>query len=141
MLVYATDEELTGWLDGVPLPANSTTLLRSASLLVRAATKATVYAVDAEGLPTDTVLMQAFADATCAQAALWAAAGIDPAGGGVASSAPVRSKKLGSGSVDYDTSVNASVTAFQAKQAAATQLCAEAYLILSQAGLQAGLYG
>lgn len=134
MLIYATSAQLDDWLDG-PLPANATTLLRSASLLVRGATVASVYDVDTAGLPTDPAVLTAFRDATCAQAAMWSTAGIDPAGGGVASSAPVRSKKLGSGSVDYDTSVNASVTAFTAKQAAARELCAEAYMILRQAGL------
>lgn len=134
MLIYATSAQLDEWLDG-PLPANATTLLRSASLLVRGATVASVYDVDPAGLPTDPAVLAAFRDATCAQAAMWVAAGIDPVGGGVASSAPVRSKKLGSGSVDYDTSVNASVTAFTAKQAASRELCAEAYMILRQAGL------
>lgn len=134
MLIYATAAELITWLGG-PAPANATTLLRSASLLVRGATVASIYGTDTAGLPTDATVRQAFKDATCAQAAMWSAAGIDPAGGGVASSAPVRSKKLGSGSVDYDTSVNASVTAFTAKQAATTSLCAEAWLLLKQAGL------
>lgn len=140
VLVYASAEDFTEW-SGMPAPANVAPLLRSASLLVRRATITAVYGADSNGIPTDGDVLSAFRDATCAQAALWSAAGIDPVGGGVASSAPVRSKKLGSGSVEYDTSVNASVTAFQAKQTAATQLCAEAYLILAQANIPAGLYG
>ena len=134
MRVYATTADLTTWSEA-PAPANAAGLLRSASLLVEAATKAAVYDTGADGKPTAGAVADAFRDATCAQAAMWSAAGIDPAGGGVASSAPVRSKKLGSGAIDYDTSVNASVTAFEAKRAAATTLCLEAWLILQQAGL------
>lgn len=134
MLVYATSTQFDGWLDG-PLPVNATTLLRSASLLVRDATVASIYTVDTEGYPTDTTVRQAFTDATCAQAAMWSVAGIDPAGGGVASTAPVRSKKLGSGSVEYDTSVGGSVAAYNARQSAARELCTEAWMILKQAGL------
>lgn len=134
VLVYASGTDFTTW-SGTPAPANIDSLLRSASLLVRGATIASIYSTDANGIPSDGRVLAAFRDATCAQAAMWVAAGIDPVGGGVASSAPVRSKKLGSGSVDYDTSVNASVTAFTAKQAASRELCAEAYMILRQAGL------
>lgn len=134
MRIYATSEDLTAWSSS-PAPANAAGLLRSASLLVEDATITGIYATDTAGLPTDPAVAEAFRDATTAQAAMWSAAGIDPAGGGVASSAPVRSKKLGSGSVEYDTSVNSSVTAYAMKQAAATSLCAEAYLILRQAGL------
>ena len=134
VLVYASGTDFTTW-SGMPSPANINGLLRSASLLVRGATIASIYSTDANGIPSDGRVLAAFRDATCTQVAMWVAAGIDPVGGGVASSAPVRSKKLGSGSVDYDTSVNASVTAFTAKQAASRELCAEAYMILRQAGL------
>lgn len=134
VIVYASGPDFTEW-SGMAAPAKITPLLRSASLLVRGATVASVYGTDTAGLPSDGAVLSAFRDATCAQVALWVSAGIDPAGGGAATSAPVRSKKLGSGSVDYDTSVNASVAAFQAKRAATTVLCAEAYLILQQAGL------
>lgn len=135
MRIYATTADLTAWLAPAPVPANAAGLLRSASLLVENATIEAVYATNTAGLPTDTAVAGAFKDATTAQAAMWSAAGIDPAGGGVASSAPVRSKKLGSGSVEYDTSAGGSVTAYAARMAAATSLCTEAWLILKQAGL------
>ncbi|KRE79950.1 hypothetical protein [Arthrobacter sp. Soil763] len=136
MRVYATPADLQDWIgQDKPLPANAAGLLRSASLLVEAATITAVYDTDADGKPTASAVADAFRDATTAQAAMWSAAGIDPAGGGVASSAPVSSKKLGSGAISYDTSVNASVTAFEARRAATTTLCMEAWLILQQVGL------
>ncbi len=134
VIVYASATDLETWT-GTSAPPNHTTLLRSASLLVRRATVTAVYPVDSAGIPTDLALLSVFRDAVCAQAAMWASVGIDPAGGGVATSAPVRSKKLGSKSVEYDTSVNSSVAAFNAKAGATRELCAEAYMILKQAGL------
>jgi hypothetical protein len=138
VLVYATNADLTAWLAGAALPANATVLLRSASMLVRSSTVTALYDVDTEGLPSDATVLEAFTDATCAQAAFWAAAGVDPVAGGVSTTAPVRSKKLGSGAVEYDTGVSASVTAFSAKQAAANSLCGEAWMILQQAGIVPG---
>lgn len=140
-MLYATAEQLSAWFDGVPTPANAPSLLRSASLLVRAETVGTVYTTDTDGAPSDPVVRQAFADATCAQVMAWSVAGIDPAGGGVATSAPVRSKKLGSGAIDYDTSVNSSVAMFQARRNVTTSLCYEAWMILTQAGLRVVVSG
>lgn len=132
VLVYATATDLQTWT-GVANPANATQLLRSASLLIQSCTMTSLYAVDGTGLPTDATVLGAFKDATCAQVAYWVAAGVDPASGGVTTTAPVRSKKLGSGGVEYDTGVSASVTAFNAKREAATTMCAEALMILQQA--------
>lgn len=137
MLVYATNEDLTAWPVS-PLPANSAGLLRSASLLVRSTTMTARYAVDGDGLPADAKVLEAFKDATCTQVAFWVGAGVDPTNGGAQTAAPVQSKKLGSGMVQYDTSVNASVAAFQARRDAANSLCAEAWLILQQAGIVPG---
>lgn len=137
MLVYATNEDLTAWPVS-PLPANAASLLRSASLLIRSTTMTAVYAVDATGLPTDPKVLEAFKDATCRQVEFWVAADVDPTNGGAQTKAPVQSKKLGSGMFQYDTSVNASVAAFQARRDAATSLCAEAWLILQQAGIVPG---
>lgn len=134
VLVYATAENLTTWTGGAA-PANVTQLLRSASLLVRESTKTAVYGTDETGLPSDATIADAFKDATCAQVASWVAAGVDPSGAGVSTAAPVRGKRLGSGSVEYDTAVSGSVTAFQAKRAAAVTICPEAFMILQQAGI------
>ena len=134
VLVYADATALTAWT-GQAAPANATQLLRSASMLITSATVASVYGVDDAGLPSDATVLEAFRDATCAQVAYWVAAGVDPAAGGISTSAPVRGKSLGSGRVEYDTAVSGSVNAFQAKRAAATTLCAEAFMILQQAGV------
>ena len=134
VLVYATGPDLAAWT-GVAAPANATQLLRSASMLVRSSTIAAVYGVDDTGLPSDAKIVGAFKDATCAQVASWVVAGVDPSGAGVSTAAPVRGKRIGSGSVEYDTAVSGSVTAFQAKRAAAVTLCPEAYMILQQAGV------
>jgi len=133
-LVYATAADLATWT-GTTAPTNATQLLRRASGLVRKATSVAFYATDTNGLPTDADTLQAFNDATCAQANLWASAGIDPAGGGVAVIAPLRSKRLGSAALDYDTSATSSVTAYSARAKAATELCEEAFDILTTAGL------
>jgi hypothetical protein len=132
VLVYAANADLTAWINPVPLPANSATLLRSASLLIHSYTMTALYGVDSTGLPSDATVLQAFNDATCAQVAAWIAAGIDPVSGGIPTTALVRSKRLGSGAIDYDTSANSSVTVLQAKREAATTLCAEAVMILHQ---------
>ncbi|UXM90947.1 hypothetical protein [Paenarthrobacter sp. JL.01a] len=134
VLVYAATSDLTTWTGGPP-PANATQLLRSASMLITSATVASVYGVDDAGLPSEAKVLQAFKDATCAQVAYWVTAGVDPTGGGISTAAPVRGKRLGSGSVEYDTAVSGSVTAFQAKRAAAATLCAEAFMVLHQAGV------
>lgn len=133
-LIYAAPTDLATWTNATA-PANATQLLRRASSLVRKHTATLFYATDTGGLPTDAVVLQAFKDATCAQAAMWTAAGIDPAGGGVAPITPLRSKRIGSAALDYDTSSTSSVTAYTARTAAALTLCEESVDILQQAGL------
>lgn len=134
VLVYADSTELAAWT-GVAAPANATQLLRSASMLLRSATLTSVYGTDETGLPAEAKVAEAFRDATCAQVASWVGAGVDPSGAGISTTAPVRGKRLGSGSVEYDTAASSSVTAFQAKRVAAVTLCPEAFMILQQAGI------
>ena len=129
MLIYATSAELTTWL-GVAAPANATTLLRSASILVHRATLTAIYDVDAAGLPTDADQLAAFRDATCSQVATWIALALDPAKGAAGAAKVVTSKSIGSASITY------AVTAAAAAMAnAATDLSQEALLILADAGL------
>ena len=64
--VYATPEQLTEWT-GRPAPADAERLLKRASEDIDAALVAAVYATDAAGMPTDPAVVQALADATCAQ--------------------------------------------------------------------------
>ena len=135
MLVHATASDLTAWT-GTTAPANATALLRSASLLVDEATVTAVYATDDTGKATDTTVLGALRDATCAQAAAWAALGVDPVAGPAQQGAtPVSSKTLGSGSVSYDTSAAASVTVQTARARAVTELADDARRILAAAGL------
>ncbi|KHJ74659.1 hypothetical protein [Rhodococcus sp. Chr-9] len=80
MLIYATPAELTTWM-GRDAPDNATTLLREASTLVADACLADIYDTTPDRMPTDQSLRDAMRDATCIQAAFWAAHGIDPAKG------------------------------------------------------------
>jgi len=143
MLVYATTDDLTGWVN--PAPANTGALLRAASALVRRATLTAIYDTDDDGAPSQDFAWAAFRDATCAQVAAWVAADVDPAAGGVQlQAAPTRAKALGTARVEYDTAAAASVTAMSARSAAATRLCQEALLILAAAGLvpsEVGVHG
>lgn len=134
MLIYADESDLSTWLSMDP-PANAAQLLRSASLLVTDGTSGDYYDVDGTGMPSDADTLQAFNDATCAQAAMWMAAGIDPATAGLPPAGPVRLKKIGTGQVEYDTAGQTTVTMAQARQIAAQTLCDESLRILNQAGL------
>lgn len=134
VLIYAASADLAAWM-GAAAPANATVLLRSASLLVREATRNCFYAVDSGNLPTDATIKQAFNDATCAQAAFWAAAGIDPTNP-IAPLSVLNSKAIGSARLGYDTAGAGSVQAYQTRVDAARTLCDEAFRILQDANLQ-----
>lgn len=133
-LVYAAPADLTAWT-GATAPANATQLLRSASLLVRDATASAFYAADTTGLPTDAATLAAFKDATTAQAAFWAANGIDPAAGALPTAGVLRGKKIGSASLDYDTSATVSAAVLQARLDSVENLVPEAVRILRGAGV------
>lgn len=139
-LVYATTADLADW-SSLPSPVNATQLLRSASILVRNGTMTARYATDEDGLPTDPKVVAAFREATCAQATLWQATGIDPATGAMITTNPVASKGIGTARISYDTSAAASVAALSIRRDAATSLCTDAWLILQQAGLVPGGVG
>lgn len=70
MPVYATPEQLTAWT-GQPAPTDADRLLRRASEDVDSALLTAVYCTDAQGMPTDTAIITALADATCAQVEWW----------------------------------------------------------------------
>lgn len=133
-LIYATAADLATWT-GTTAPVNATQLLRRASGLVRKATAVAFYDTDPTGLPTDPDTLHAFNDATCAQANFWASNNIDPASGALTQSGILTSKRLGSASLNYDAAGSGSVTAWQAKVAATTELCEEAFDILAAAGI------
>lgn len=136
-VVYASAQDYSTWVgDSGIMPTNISQLLRSASLLIAEETKAAYYDADADtSLPTDPTILQAFNDATCAQAMVWAQLGIDPNLGGLDVQAPKRGKGIGTARIDYDTSVVTSAAAFAARQQLVTGLCLQAQTILRQVGV------
>lgn len=134
---YATPTDLTEWT-GDAAPADAAALIRHASALVEGATRGARYAVDDGGLPTGPAVVAAFRDATCAQVALWAAAGLDPTTGGIeaTSGRVATSKTIRGATVSYDAA--AAAQAKQARTAALTSVGAETYQILDNAGLIVG---
>lgn len=104
MRVYATEDDLTEWATE-PID-HATALLRAASALIDDATLTAVYDVQADGMPDDPDTRDAFRDAACAQAATWAALGIDPRLGpaGATGKHTVTGKTLGKASLTYSAS-------------------------------------
>jgi hypothetical protein len=131
-LVYADSADLTAWT-GTAAPSNATVLLRSASLLVRRATRSAVYAVDGTGLPADTSVSGAMRDATCAHAAALAAAGVDPLAAGTEAGA-VSASSIGSASVTFADSAAAAA----ARARLSDRLVPEALAVLAAADLLSG---
>lgn len=128
---YASSSDLAAWL-GVAAPPNATPLLRSASLIITDATSTAFYAVDNAGVPTDTVTLQAFKDATCSQAAAMMTLDIDPLAGGVLTSGAESLVRIGSAEIRYGDDVLAAT----AKSKALQSIIPEAKLILEQAGIR-----
>jgi hypothetical protein len=127
---YATSADLATWT-GTAAPTNVVPLLRSASIVIRDATLFAFYAVDGTGTPTDATTLQAFKDATCAQAAAMIALGIDPLAGGVYESSIESLVRIGSGEIRYGDDAVAAA----AKERALASMVPEAKLLLQQAGI------
>ncbi len=127
----AAPTDLAEWTN-TAAPTNAIVLLRSATMLVLRATEGAYYLIDSTtGLPTDQMLIDAMRDATCIQAAAWAAIGYNPLAGGVITATVASSKKIGTASI-----VNEGAIAAAASQAAAGQtLVPEAINRLQQANL------
>lgn len=102
MLVYADEADLSTHV--AELPDNADVLLRFASVLVRRATRFDVYDTTPAGMPDDPWVIDAFRDATCVQAAMWAANGVDPSAGSAGVDGGVESSSIAGGTVKYDTS-------------------------------------
>ena len=98
--IYADATALAAYT-GTTAPANSAVLLRRASSLVGDAIRAKVYDVDVDGLPTDAAQRATLEEATCAQAAAWAANGVDPLAGRAGARKDVASKSGGGVTVQY----------------------------------------
>jgi hypothetical protein len=134
MRIYADTDDLTAWMSPAAVPADAAGLLRSASGLVRSETKTAVYATDDDGYPTDTALIAAFMEATCAQAKFWADHGINPSLGAAGVAPLAASKSIGGASIQYSTYVSTA----EARANAAGVLGPDAWYILSDAGLLGG---
>ena len=129
----AQPSDLAAWT-GAAAPGNATALLRSATSLVLEATLGAYYPVDPlTGLSTDTATAKVLTDATCIQAAAWAAIGYDPATGGVVTALVAEEKSIGSAKLKYA----GAAAAAQAKQTAATGLVPDAVRKLAQNNLLA----
>ncbi len=131
MRIYATTEDLTAWISPVAVPTNAAGLLRSASGLIRSETKTAVYATGTDGYPTDTALIAAFMEATCAQAKFWTDHKIDPSLGAAGVAPLAASKSIGGASIQYSTYVSTA----EARANAAGVLGPDAWYILADAGL------
>lgn len=129
MLVFATEDQLSSWM-GTPGPLNAGVLLREASTLVRSACRADVFDTLPNGLPVDDDKREALQDATCAQAAVWAATDVNPTAGAGGLAREVVSSGIDGASVSYNTA-----TTDSAKAASIGALCPSAYTILRSAGL------
>ncbi|CAM2785902.1 MULTISPECIES: hypothetical protein [Streptomyces] len=77
--VYATPEQLAAWT-GQPAPPGAERLLARASEDVDDALLSAVYRTDETGMPTDPAVVQALANATCAQVEYQLATGDDGTG-------------------------------------------------------------
>lgn len=135
MLIYAQTSDYVTYTGVSDYPDNITSLLRSASLLITEETITSFYDVDDTGLPTDTGILAAFNEATCAQAYLWATLGVDPNLFGIDITTPVKSSKIGTAEVQFDTQLVSSPAALAQAQATISSLCADAQRILRQAGV------
>lgn len=130
----ATPTDLATWT-GTTAPSNAVQLLRSCTTLVLNATESAYYPFDPlTGLATETQTLEAMRDATCIQAAAWAALGINPATGGVLTSKVKQSTKLLSGSITYADSADAAA----ARKLAYENLVPEAMARLQQVNLLNG---
>lgn len=108
MRVYAEPADLMdGWLDEPPTTAVATRAIRYASNLVGKATRCDHYEVDPAGMPTEPDVIEAMRDATCAHAAMWIAAGINPTAGSVGREIGIASQSADGGSVTYADNITA----------------------------------
>ncbi len=108
MLTYAEPDDLAdGWLTELPDNTTAVRLIRYASQLVRAATRLDLYDTYPSGLPVDLDIAEAMRDATCAHAAMWHLAGINPAAGTVGREIAIASQTADGGGVTYADQIDA----------------------------------
>lgn len=122
---YATQADLYGFTPAafkatVPADPEATRLLTRATELVDIALKTAIYDTDTNGYPTDTTLLGALRDATCAQALWWLQTGDETGVGAQWSSMSIGSLSLSRGSRDTG--------------GVGPQLCPQAAVILQRSG-------
>jgi len=100
--VYATTTQLANYLGAAPA-LDSARLLREASKLLDDLILAAVYDVDDEGMPTDSDVTAAFADAVCSQVQFWGEVGEE-----TDISGPLQGVTIGSVSLQYGAGDNRS---------------------------------
>ena len=127
---YASREDLGEWVNPVSDEFEAKTLIREASSLVRKATRFDLYDVTPAGLPSDSFVIAAFRDATCAQVSEWVAADLDPVAGVAGQELQESSSSIAGGSVTLDVSGHS-----EARARALTELCPRALNILRNEGL------
>ena len=131
MIIHADSAALVTWT-GTGAPLDAPHLLRRASILVSQKTVASWYTIDEDGRATDAVILKALSDATCSHAAHMAAATIDPLADAAALlTTEATTRTLGPATITTGPSGSKD----QAKANLSTQLCAEATMILAEAGL------
>lgn len=137
MIEYATPEALAAHIDpdaeSPAPPPKARKLIRAASALVTEAISGAVYSTNPLGLPTAPGVLQAVRDATCEQAAAWAAANIDPTAGAASLKPIPTTKALAGASVSYGQS--ADIQAALVELAEGKTLIPSAWAILANAGL------
>ncbi|QIS18533.1 hypothetical protein [Nocardia terpenica] len=134
MLTYATPDQLAEHVTAAQLDqladGDARRYLRAATQIVRFATKNDLYDATPAGLPTDPVLADALAVATCVQVREWIHNGINPLAGAAGLTPVVTSAATNGSSVSYNDTEQAS-----ARARLLTGLADTAYSVLRTAGL------
>lgn len=100
MKLFATPADYEQWTHA-DAPEGIERLLTLASSWVRDAVKRASFPVDRDGNPTNETVIAALRDATCEQAYVWHANGIEP--GKTQERGPVASSSIGDASITYET--------------------------------------
>lgn len=139
MIPYATRDELAEFVAAEDLPDSddAVRLIAAASRMVSAATRGDRYDTDPTGRPTDAFTIAALRDATCLQAAYWAANGIDPTKGAAGIAPSLKSSSVDGASITYES---AGVTVTEAAESM-THLIPAAFDALRDEGMATGLVG
>ncbi|MEV8042461.1 hypothetical protein AB0P02_01270 [Streptomyces griseoluteus] len=107
--VYATTTQLAEYLGAAPPLDAARLLLEASRLLDSNFLRAAVYDVDVLGMPTDSLVIAAFAEAVCAQVAFWGEVGEETDVSG-----PLQGVAIGSVQLQYGAGDNRSGPSYYA---------------------------